>query len=213
VENDLKGANIVILLLWAIAGCESCPPSMPVTLGNGEVVTADANSGAESQADSTWAFYADTGLGPLGFLGTVISDVPGFLFRVQFGEQGQLIRVFDNQILAPQILGDELILDNVSRPTLDPALAFAGESYAAEDGAAGGLVSCGIIYLGPFSAVKAQVEYSGTLNTLLGTSNGQLRFISEVNPIFGSLMSPPATSETVEIAGYAIKEGSILPGL
>lgn len=205
---------VLPLIACAVAGCDSCPPSLPVKLGNGSVITAPADSGLPSQAGSQWAFYAANPLSPLSVLGSVVpsltGELPGFLFRVEFSANGGVPRLFDNQVLAPQKLGSIILLDAIVHQAADPSLSYLAESYGAESGNSIGLVSCNVLYVGPISIVTAHVEFSGTISSgLLGLNpraDGTLRFISEVNPLFAGAISNGAKSESVEIAGFALRE-------
>ena len=194
------------LLLVVGLACETCPPTTEVTLGDDSVVTADADSGQSSQSNTTWAFFADSPVAPLAFFSPVVSRPPGFLFRGELGEDGELVRIFDNEVLVPDILGAEILLSNTRQSTARPGLAYVAESYGAETGESVGVVGCGVFYAGPFSVLTSRIEFSGTTNDLLGRSDGTLRFITEVNPIFAALSPDVGPVETVEVPAFALRE-------
>lgn len=204
--------NFLATVILSATSCDTCPPAASVKLGDGTVTSATAGSGMPSRANSVWAFYADTTLGPLSFLGAAIPANPGFLFRAQYGTQGELVRIFNNQVLAPTTLGDQLFFDAVLRPTLKPSLNYSGESYASENGSSIGTTECGTIFAGPFSVLQAMVEFSGTTNSLLDRVDGHFRFTSTLNPIFANQAPPNFKSETVAIDGFATKETDLLGG-
>lgn len=194
--------------LLVSAGCQTCPASLPVVLGNGSTVTAQADSGSEAFGNSVWAFYADTPVSALSFLGELLPVQIGLLFRSEFGDNGELVRVFDNEVLAPQTLGDQLVLDNMLRPTLMPQLLYAAESYAAQDGSSLGLTTCGMLYFGPLPIIESQVRFSGTLNTLLNRAEGTLTFETNVNPLFAGLLGDSIQSGEMSVDGFAVQENS-----
>jgi len=197
-------------LLCGVWACDSCPSATEVVLGDDSVVTAAANSGQSSQANTTWAFFADSPLAPLALISPIVPRPPGFLFRGELGENGELVRIFDNEVLVPDILGTEILLSNTRQSTARPGLAYVAESYGAEAGDSVGVVGCGVFYAGPFSVLNSRIEFAGTTNDLLGRSDGTLRFITEVNPVFAALSPEVGPVETVEIPAFALRE-SLLP--
>jgi len=205
---------MVLLASLILPGCESCPPSMMVTLGNGSQVSADAGSGSASYANSTWAFYADVLAEATGFLGIPIVGVPiptdaNLLFRGQFGVNGELTRVFDNRVLAPDTIGNELFLDGLLRSAVMPNLGYLAKSYGAANGNAVGSAGCGLLYFGPFPVAHSTLEFSGTTTELLGLlsrSEGTLTMSVEINPLAALFAPPEFKSQTVVIPGFAIRE-------
>ena len=205
--------SVIAIAVLTISGCDACPPAADLTLGNGAVVNASANSGLPSQAGATWAFYAENTLSPLSILGNVVGGVagePGFLFRIEFGAQGEALRLFDNEVLAPETLGAIIELDALIRPAADPTLTYQAESYGAESDASVGLMTCDVLHFGPFAVADVRVEFSGaTSSGLLGLStraDGTLRVISDIDPLFAALAPTNAQSETVEIEAFALRE-------
>jgi hypothetical protein len=177
-----------------------------VTLGNDSVVTANADSGQSSQANTIWAFFADSPVAPLAFFSSIVPRPPGFLFRAELGANGELVRIFDNEVLVPDILGTEILLDNTRQSSQRPGLSYIAESYGAEAGESVGIVGCGVFYAGPFSILNSRIEFAGSTNDLLGRSTGTLRFITEANPLFAALSPQVGQTETVQIEGFALRE-------
>lgn len=199
------------LISLAAAGCDTCPPSMAVKLGNGATVTVDAGTGVASQANTTWAVYADSFAAPLAYLGTLIPEVPGLLFRIDFGPQGQMARVFDNKIASPETLGTEFFLDGVLHPAADPDLTYVGQSFGAEDGTAIALTGCGIVHSGPFSIIHATIRFSGSVTSVLDTgilarADGTLILTSKVEPLLAPFLPSDVMSESKEIQAFALRE-------
>src|ERR1041385_404817 len=120
-------------ILIAIGGCTPmCPPTEPITLVDGTTANADVGSGAASQANSTWAFYANAA-GPTSILG--IQILPGtsvFLFRAEFGAGGKWVRIFDNEKIAPDAFGTQILFDGAQHAMVQPNLTYAAVSYGAE---------------------------------------------------------------------------------
>lgn len=193
-------------LILILAGCDSCPASVPVTLGDATTQVASDSSGPASFANSKWAFYASPLPAPLTFLNTVIPQAGELLFRMEFGAQGQALRVYDNQVIGPADFGPQILLDRLAHSMTMPSLTHASSGYVAEKGAASGVATCSTIYSQPFSVIKIQVSFFGTADLLLNRTSGKLRFVTEVNPAFASLVPPHVQSETVEIDGYAVRE-------
>ena len=187
---------------------------MMVKLGNGTQVNANAGSGPASQANTTWAFYADVVADTTSFLGLPIVGVPvatdsNLLFRGQFGPKGELTRVFDNKVLVPDTLGAELFLDGLLRDTLMPNLGYLAKSYGAASGDSVGSAGCGLLYYGPFPVAHSNLEFSGTTTSLLGLlerSQGTLTMSVEINPLAALFAPPDFKSQTVVIPGFAIRE-------
>lgn len=201
-------------LALACLGCETCPPSMMVTLGNGSQVMADAGTGPAAQANTTWAFYADVVAQTTTFLGIPIVGVPvatdaNLLFRGEFGPNGDLVRVFDNKVLAPETVGPQLFLDGLLRNAVRPNFGYLAKSYGAGSGDAVGSAGCGLLYFGPFPVARSTLEFSGTTTSLLGLLNrsqGTLTMSVEINPIAALFAPPEFKSQTVVIPGFGIRE-------
>jgi hypothetical protein len=194
-----------VLLVAACAGCETCPPIMLVTLGNDTVVTANANTGWPSQANTVWAFHADAPIPALSVFSFIVERGPGFLFSAEFGPDGEVLRVFDNEVLIPDLLGAQLLLDNLWRAAEALGLFYVAESYGAEEGVSAGLVICGVFYSGPFWVVKGRIEYSGTTIDLIGRSDGTLRFSMELHPLL-LLLTGGSNPDPVEVPAFALRE-------
>lgn len=106
------------IVISAVVGCPllrspSTPgfaATEPVTVAPGKTVEVALGAGAPSLADSTWSIHR--------------ADDDTLLFRIEFGPQGQVVRLFDSFVFGDPWLGSEIIADTDSHPT-----AFAGGSY------------------------------------------------------------------------------------
>lgn len=147
------GARVAVVLsalaVLALGGCPAPPDfedTLNVTLPGNRQTTAAEGSGIASLANSVWAFhksaddreFADQP-GPYGgTLGSELFETPepdALMFRAEFDDQGRLLRIFDNQFLAPELLGDEFVYDGEVQNSTLPGLRYAASSYAAQDGA------------------------------------------------------------------------------
>lgn len=212
LQDQMRSIASFAAVLVVVAGCATCPAALPVTLGNGAVVTANANSGTATLRSSVWTFYANSPVAPLAIFGDVLPIDVGMLFRSDFGAQGELVQVFDNVRLAPETLGSQLILDNAIRPAARPPLSYVAESYAAQDGSSIGLTTCGKLFVGPLEIIDARIEFSGTDNDVLGRADGTLKIVTTVNPLVGWLI-PAISSGTIELDGFALRENRSAPNV
>lgn len=115
-----------------VAGCPSAglPGSAAfsetesVTVGDGVPVEVALGAGAPSLADSTWAIRKATD--------------DSLLFRMTFGSNGEVERLFDSFVLAKEWLGSEIIPDTQAHSTDFPGGSYVSGAYAAEqDGSVG----------------------------------------------------------------------------
>lgn len=194
------------------AGCYSVCPALPSIATPTGTLVANANTGVPSEPSTVWAFHAESPVAPLSLLGPIIPRPPGFIFRVQLGVMGEILQIFDNELMAPDRLGEMLVLDNRPRSTAQPPILYAGESYGVGIDNAVYLVICNQYFVGPLTLVKLRIEFEGTLNTLLGRMDGTLRFVIEPGPIIGWLPPPPPVqAETIEVPAFALRETEITP--
>ncbi len=194
-------------------GCGlSCPPTLSVPLGAAtQVVNAD--TGLASRANSVWSIFASSPLSPLSAASLILARPPGFLFRVQFGPSGEILQVFDNEVLAPDRIGPVVVMDNAARRATDPLLRYVAESYGIEQQNAVGVVAYHIFAVGPFEVFRLRVELNGTINDLLGRFDGTLTFVVEP-AFFAAFLSPAGVpAETVAVSGFANREATIIPPL
>ena len=179
---------------------------MPITLSDGTTVNATVESGAASQANSIWAFYANVSAST-SVLGIPI--LPGssmFLFRAEYGPNGRLIRFFDNQVLAPDSFGSQILFDGMQHAMLMPNLTYAGEGYGAENGTAVGNFGCLHIYSQIIDFLQLTIQFTGTRDDQAKRIDGMMRFITQVNPSFAAQAPPNVKSETVSVSVFATKE-------
>jgi hypothetical protein len=198
--------------LHSAAGCHTvCPASLSIATPTGMLV-GNANTGVPSEPSTVWSFHAESPVAPLSLLGPVISRPPGFIFRTQFGATGEIVQIFDNELMAPERLGDMLVLDNRPRSTAQPPVMYAGESYGVGIDNAVYLTICNQFFVGPLTLVKVRIEFEGTLNALLGRMDGTLRFVIEPGAVVGWLPPPPPVqAETIEVSAFALRETEITP--
>ncbi|HUN81067.1 MAG TPA: hypothetical protein VMV81_06100 [Phycisphaerae bacterium] len=207
--NSLKITfSSALASMVAIAGCTpTCPPSVPITLTNGSTVTAEAGSGAASQAGSSWAFNANASEAT-SILG--IQIIPGtsvFLFRMEYGAGGQLVRLFDNAKFAPDSFGSQIIFDGSPHPMVTQGQNYSGIGYGAESGIAVANLGCLHIIAQIADVVHVTIQFTGTENATHDRIDGTLKFITEVNPAYASQVPPNVMSQTVEVSAFAVKGG------
>jgi len=129
-------------------GATALPEALTVTLPDNTVVEVEEGSGAASLANSKWQFVRTA------------ENAQGAVFAViRFGPNGEL-EAFENNTLATNILGDEIVFDNTRRSTKQFGLSYAAATYGAEtnDGA-------GFSFEGRFTA------FAGGLQAGEGTAN------------------------------------------
>jgi len=96
------------------------PDTVSVTLPDNTVVEVGEGSGAPSLANSKWQFVRTAG------------NAQGAVFAViRFGPNGEL-EAFEENTLATNILGDEVVFDNTRRATKQAGLSYAAATYGAE---------------------------------------------------------------------------------
>ena len=114
-------APLFALSLMAGCGANSKPPSsITVELPDGTTETVKIGAGAPSLANSRWYFYRTAGSAQAGAFATVV-----------FGPDGNL-EAFENNTLASNIFGTEIIFDNTRRATKQAGLSYIAATYGAE---------------------------------------------------------------------------------
>ncbi|MFO0973179.1 MAG: hypothetical protein U1A27_07060 [Phycisphaerae bacterium] len=184
---------------------------MSVPLGDGSV-TADANTGIASRPSSVWSVFANSPVAPLSLLGPVVSHAPGFIYRIQLGASGEVTQIFDNELFAPEMIGEQIVLDNQGRSIPQPLVMYVAESYGTESGSSVSLVKCLDLFIGPLTLVNIRIEFEGTFNMLFDRIDGTLRVVIEPSFIVGLL--PPAQrvqAETIEVSAFAMRDDAIIP--
>lgn len=89
-----------------------------VTVGDGVTVESPLGAGAASLAHSTWAIHK-------------ASD-DSLLFRVEFGSDGEVMRIFDSFVFASEWLGSEIVPDTNAHPTDLAGGSYISGAYATE---------------------------------------------------------------------------------
>lgn len=188
-------------------GCTpTCPSTVVITLSDGTTASATVESGAASQASSTWAFYAN-GPSATSILGVPI--LPGgsvLLFRAEYGAGGKLVRYFDNQKFAPDSFGSQVFFDGKPHAMTMPNLMYSAESYGVEHGTAIANFGCLHIFAQIVDAVQVSVVFTGTKNAAGDRADGTLQFVTVVNSQFAAQAPPNVMSGTTEVSAFAQKE-------
>lgn len=119
-----------LLLLTAAAALPGCPPVVPTgsSLAQSELVPlasmnpaeAALGSGAPTLANSVWAIRK--------------TDDDTLVFRIAFGSQGEVTRIFDSFVFGAPWLGDEIIPDTVPHSTVFVGGQYESGAYVAEQG-------------------------------------------------------------------------------
>ena len=91
-----------------------------VTVAVSTSVETPLGAGASALADSTWAIYK--------------SSDDSLLFRIGFGSNGEVERLFDSFVFAQPWLGSEIIPDAQAHPTVFVGGSYISGAYAAEAG-------------------------------------------------------------------------------
>ncbi len=127
-RKTARSMGFVALALLA-AGLTGCPlVGLPdskvfsatelVTVSDGMTVEVPLGAGAPSLADSTWAVHR--------------TDDDSLLFRITFGSNGEVERLFYSFVFAEGWLGDEIIPDTRARPSEFPGGSYLSGAYTAE---------------------------------------------------------------------------------
>jgi len=161
------GVSVVSLVTMLLTGCPSSvlPDSATfseieaVTVAEGVTAATTLGAGAASLADSTWSIHK-------------ASD-DSLLFRIEFGSNGEVERVFDSFVFAKEWLGSEIIPDTQAHDTDVPGGRYISGAYAAERNGSVGVLGVihGILlgahigtatlsFWGPFEAERI----NGTMN-------------------------------------------------
>ena len=116
------------IIVTGLVGCPSAAPPSSIRFSETEIVPiaggtgleAALGAGAPSLADSTWSIHK-------------ASD-DTLLFRMVFGSDGEVERLFDSFVFASEWLGSDVITDAKSHPTAFAGGTYLCGAYAAEDG-------------------------------------------------------------------------------
>lgn len=172
LTSILRTANFVVLpviaslLTLGCSGGTGLPETITVELPDGSEVQTTMGSGVISFADSSWQFFRTAG-----------NNAQGLPFvTVRFGSNGELA-AFENNTLASEIFGSEILFDGQRHNTTQQGLQYAAATYGAETSDAHGFTFEG--RLTAFVAVLGQAanatatasgEFDGDdINTVRGT--------------------------------------------
>jgi hypothetical protein len=128
-DRRISSSTAIVALAILLAGITGCPlvavpdtagfsESELVALGPDTVVETPLGAGAPSLANSTWAVHR--------------TEDDSLLFRLEFGPDGELQRVFDSFVLAQPWLGSEVMADTQAHATVYPGGSYIFGAYAAE---------------------------------------------------------------------------------
>ncbi|MEK6674481.1 MAG: hypothetical protein AABZ47_02375 [Planctomycetota bacterium] len=140
-----KAICVSLFLFGCLNGCGSdkdiLPEGVSITLPDNTVVNVQEGGGAPSLSNSKWQFFRTA------------NNAQGAAFAtVVFGSDGNL-EAFEENTLASNIFGDEVIFDNTRRATKQAGLQYIAATYGAEtnDGS-------GFAFESRFSAFFAGIE-------------------------------------------------------
>lgn len=155
-----------------VVGCSNgLPSSVDVELPDGSVVQTTLGSGVISFADSKWQFFRTTGSGQGAPFVTIV-----------FGPNGELA-AFEENTIASEIFGTEVIFDGASHPTNQVGLTYAAATFGASTADATGFTFEGRVtaFAAGINAANATASASGTFDgDDVNTVTGTFRFRSEV---------------------------------
>ena len=190
---------IVPLITFGCSGGTGLPATVTVELPDGTEVQTTMGSGVLSFADSSWQFYR-TGGGSAQGLPFVV---------VRFGPNGEL-EAFENNTLAAEIFGAELLFDGQRHDTTQEGLQYAAATYGAETADAHGFVFVGnlnafVPVIGEVATATAAAsgEFDGDdIDTVRGT----FEFESQVtNNVFGLVPEEYVhMQETIDFIGHRV---------
>jgi len=169
---------VLPVIFLAESGCGLGPSPLPdevtVLLPDNTEVTVEAGSGAPSLANSKWHFYR------------MAENAQGTAFAtIRFGPDGNL-EAFEDNRLASNIFGDEVVFDNTRRATKQVGLQYLAATYGAETADASGFA-----FEGRFTAFAAGLQAGEATATATATYDetdpntvhGTFRFSSQVTLI------------------------------
>ncbi len=163
---------IAFIILAGIIGCggvPALPDSFEVTTSATEKVEADAGTGPQGLANSSWSLMRKTDpeddpseddaqpRGPYGGIlgGDALQRPPvgEEIFQIHFGESGEMIEVTENRFFLPGIYGGTVHVGGDWTSAGLPGMAFRSASYGVQTGDRYGLavvvhVRAGNIFLG-----------------------------------------------------------------
>lgn len=166
----------IVVSLLAVAswsGCGSAGGSLPqavtVTLPDGTQVEVTEGAGAPSLANSKWQFFRVAANGQSSAFATII-----------FGPTGNLQK-FENNKLAENLFGDEVVFDSTRRATKQAGLTYSAATYGAETTDSTGFTFEGrfTAYFSGLAAGQAQASASANYDEDdPNTVNGVFHFVT-----------------------------------
>ncbi|MGB0716985.1 MAG: hypothetical protein ACPGXK_13975 [Phycisphaerae bacterium] len=171
----LRRFSIVTAVLgcsfW-VAGCNNgLPATVDVELPDGTVVETTLGSGVISFADSKWQFFRTSSTGQGAPFVTIV-----------FGPNGELAAFEDNTI-ASDIFGTEILFDGATHPTNQVGLSYAAATFGASTSDSSGFTFEGRVtaFLAGIQAANATASASGSFDgDDIDTVTGTFAFSSEV---------------------------------
>lgn len=148
-------------ILPALSGCgsfsgNSLPATVLIELPDGTAVEAAPGDGAPSLANSTWQFYQTS------------SNAQALVFlTVTFGPEGNLEK-FDENSIAPEVLGDTIVFDGNRYPTNQSGVTYEATSYGAGTADGTGVAFEGrlVAFAAGLTAATANASASGVFDPL-----------------------------------------------
>lgn len=168
-------AAVSIFTLCAGFGCggrNGLPDAVTIELPDGTQVDATLGAGVASLSDSKWEFFQDLGNG---------QTLPFIV--IAFGPNGELLR-FENNTIASEIFGDEIIFDGSLHPTTQASVDYAAATYGAETADATGFAFEGHLtaFAVGFTAATATATAQGTFDADdPDTMRGTFSFSTRIN--------------------------------
>jgi len=176
-----------------LAGCSPAAPpesvafleTESVTVSDNAAIPARVGAGAPSLADSSWAVYR------------AVDDV--LLFRIEFGSDGEVERLFDNSVFAKEWLGPEIIPDMVPRSTDFPGGSYVSAAYAAEHDASAGV-------LGVLHGLLLGAHLGTATLSFSGAVDGNRTDASMIRTVTVFADTPFPAPGDAEFEAYALRE-------
>ncbi len=181
------------LALLTLAGCPLAPipdtaalaAREPVSISSDQTVEASLGSGAPSLSDSTWAVYRTS------------DEV--LLFRIQFGPNGEVERLFDSFVFAQPWLGNEIVADGQPHATAFPGGSYISGAYASEEDDRIGV-------LGVLHGLLAGLHLGTARLSLYGLFDGDRFTGTMIREVVVLAETPFSAPGDAEFAAHAIRE-------
>ncbi|MBI5863037.1 MAG: hypothetical protein HZB38_00720 [Planctomycetes bacterium] len=199
-----------LIMFLTLVGCTSVPDlpdSADVATSAAASTSASRDTGPAGLASSTWSLtrkddpaaaqtVAEDGIAPPGPYGGILSGqglerppVGQQIFRVEFGPNGQMLRVSDNRYFLANIYGADIPVGETWTAATLPGVAYRSASFGLQVGDRFGVavfvqVRFGAIYLGravlySWGTVNGD-QLDGQFGYLLDFSDGLLAALGQV---------------------------------